>query len=67
MNPIEQYFFDNNIDVWSIRNTGVVTYFNTSNGEYLADQNMNLFQIYNNHKIFIDLKKPVIAGREFED
>lgn len=60
MNPIEEYFFDNQIEVWTQRNATEVVYYNTSNGEYIADEQMRLFKIIKNKKEYVQLGKYVI-------
>lgn len=55
MTPVQEYFFDNNIEVWSKNDTGTVTYFNTSDGEFLVDDCQRLFKIQGNKKTLVHL------------
>jgi len=55
MEPVQEYFFDNNIEVWKMTNTGVVIYYNTSEGEYFQDANQRLYKIIDGKKIAVDL------------
>jgi hypothetical protein len=53
--PVQEYFFENNIEVWRMTNTGVVIYYNTSDGEYFQDANQRLYKIVNGKKVVVDL------------
>lgn len=55
MEPVQEYFFDNNIEVWKMTNTGVVVYYNTSEGEYFQDAKQQLYKIVDGKKIAVDL------------
>lgn len=61
MNPIEEYFFDNNIEVWSKKISDVGVYYNTSDGEYFSNYMMKLFKINGNVKQPILLKKEPVS------
>lgn len=61
MSPVEEYFFDNNIDVWSRKISDVGVYYNTSDGEYFADYQMKLFKIVGNLKNPVELKKEPVS------
>lgn len=56
MEPIQEYFFDNNIEVWKTTNTGIVVYYNTSEGEFFQDANQRLFKINDGRKIPVDTR-----------
>ncbi|MDT2416092.1 hypothetical protein P7D81_20350 [Enterococcus avium] len=45
MNPIEEYFFSNNIAVWSTKTAGDKTYYNTSEGEFVSHDLTDLVKI----------------------
>ena len=45
MNPIEEYFFSNNIAVWSTKTAGDKTYYNTSEGEFISHDLTDLVKI----------------------
>lgn len=51
MNPIEEYFFNNNIAVWSTKTTGNKVYYNTSEGEFVSIDLKNLFKIEKDKEI----------------
>lgn len=55
MEPVQEYFFDNNIEVWKMTNTGVVIYYNTSEGEYFQGANQRLYKIVDGKKIVVNL------------
>lgn len=56
MEPVQEYFFDNNIEVWKTTNTGIVVYYNTSEGEFFQDANQRLFKISDDRKIPVDTR-----------
>lgn len=56
MEPVQEYFFDNNIEVWKTTNTGIVVYYSTSEGEYFLDANQRLFKINEGRKIPVDTR-----------
>lgn len=37
MSPVENYFFSNNIQVWSHKVANSLTWFNTDNGQYIKN------------------------------
>lgn len=37
MSPTEDYFFSNNISIWSHRRTDSLTWFNTDNGQFIQN------------------------------
>lgn len=37
MSPTEDYFFSNNISIWSHRRTNSLTWFNTEDGMYIQN------------------------------
>lgn len=56
MDPIEEYFFDNNIEVYKTMLSSNATYFSTSEGEYYQDDEQRLFKIVGDSKIAVNLK-----------
>ena len=63
MSPVEEYFFNNNINVWSRKISSSGTYYNTSDGEYLADHQMNLYKVNGNLKELIEQKKEPVKKK----
>lgn len=45
MNPIQEYFFSNNIAIWSVKTVGDKTYFNTSEGEFISHNSVELIKV----------------------
>ena len=62
MNPVEEYFFDNNIEVWSKKSSGSLTYISTSEGEYILEDNNRLYKVIGNRKEHVILKKEPISS-----
>lgn len=57
MTPVEEYFFDNNIEIWSKDDTGTVIYYDTDEGEFVVDGYKRLFKIEGTKKTLIQLLK----------
>lgn len=67
MDPIEEYFFDNNIEVFKTMLSSNTTYFSTSEGEYYQDEEQRLFKIVGDSKIAVNLKvRAVISNDDSE-
>lgn len=47
MSPIEDYFFSNNISIWSHRRVRSLTWFNTDNGQFIQNRLGQLFKEQN--------------------
>lgn len=45
MNPIQEYFFKNNIAIWSVKTVGEKTYYNTSEGEFVTRNFVELIKV----------------------
>lgn len=56
MDPIEEYFFDNNIEVYRTIQSNLTTYYSTSEGEYFQEGNHLLFKIVGDRRVTVDLK-----------
>lgn len=67
MEPVQEYFFDNNIEVYKTMLSSNATYFSTSEGEYYQDEERRLFKIIGDSKIAVNLKIRAIVSHDDSD
>lgn len=45
MKEVETYFKENDIQLIRVRNTGVVTYYETSEGDFMLDEHVHFYKL----------------------